>query len=285
MSEPVPLRPGAGADAVALVERRARRAELGERAQAGRADAAEALAAELSIRVARLEAQAERGEAGVTRFGRVHELETELQRAWQLAFAEQQRRAELEEELHVALRAVTDERDELHAALDAERERAEGYRARLRALEAEAVRWRRPGEETAHRAGSPPPRRVARRPDRPRGGARRSRSGRGSRPLPAAPRPLAPPSTPRRPSPSPSARSTRPRSTPPAPACAPPRPRARRSREPAARAPAAAARAVALRRRPAPGRDATRRPPARRSSPWPAPTTSPGRARSPTGSS
>src|SRR3954462_10147141 len=89
----VPLRPVPAA--IARAERRARRAELAERAQAGRADAAEALAAELSVRLARLEAPLARGDAAPA--GPGGELQGERRRAWQLAFAEQKRREEIEE--------------------------------------------------------------------------------------------------------------------------------------------------------------------------------------------
>jgi hypothetical protein len=136
----VPLRPVP--DAIALAERRARRAELAERAQAGRADAAEALAAELSVRLARLEAQLARGDAPPP--GRVGELEVELRRAWQQAFAEQKRREEIEEASRRREEVLRTESERLRAELSRARERVEELRLRVRALErdAEAARWR-----------------------------------------------------------------------------------------------------------------------------------------------
>src|SRR4051794_9695044 len=137
---PVPLRPVP--DAIALAERRARRAELAERAQAGRADAAEALAAELSVRLARLEAQLARGDAPPP--GRVGELEAELRRAWQQAFAEQKRREEIEEASRRREEVLRTESERLRSELPRAQERVEELRLRVRALErdAEAARWR-----------------------------------------------------------------------------------------------------------------------------------------------
>src|SRR4051794_5425195 len=137
---PVPLRPVP--DAIALAERRARRAELAERAQAGRADAAEALAAELSVRLARLEAQLARGDAPPP--GRVGELEVELRRAWQQAFAEQKRREEIEEASRRREEVLRAESERLRAELAGAQERVEELRLRVRAMErdTEAARWR-----------------------------------------------------------------------------------------------------------------------------------------------
>src|SRR4051794_27905735 len=152
-----PLRPVP--DATALAERRARRAELAERAQAGRADAAEALAAELSVRLARLEAQLARGDTPPS--GRVGELEVELRRAWQQAFAEQKRREEIEEASHRREEALRAESERLRAELSRAQERVEELRLRVRALEreAEAVRWRdeEQAEPAADSVGDPEP--------------------------------------------------------------------------------------------------------------------------------
>lgn len=165
----VPLRPVP--DAFALAERRARRAELAERAQAGRADAAEALAAELSVRLARLEAQAARGEEPDP--GRIGELERELHRAWQQAFAEQKRREELEEEAREQVAALQAEAARLRADLAAAREHGEDLRLRVRALERaeERARWREqaipealPTEGEPPASSDPPPGEAPRRP-------------------------------------------------------------------------------------------------------------------------
>jgi hypothetical protein len=87
---------GDGAPAL-LADRRAERAERTAQEQADRADDAEALAADLALRLARAEARlvaAEEDPDGPA--ARLAEIGAELERARQLAFAEGRRREEIE---------------------------------------------------------------------------------------------------------------------------------------------------------------------------------------------
>lgn len=119
-------------DAGSLAERRARRAEEAVRVEAERADRAESLSAELSVRLARAEARIADAEGEAEAASGV-EL-AELERARQLAWAEGRRREELEAELGALLREAEEQRDRLSVrvlALELDRDEIRG-RLRVR---------------------------------------------------------------------------------------------------------------------------------------------------------
>jgi len=123
--------------ALAGVERRAEQAERASREQAERADEAETLAAELAVRVAQLEERlVELEDEATARSGiELGTLRVELERAHQTAFAETQRRQELEAELGAVVRALTEERQALAAELAAVLDQRDDLRLRVRELE------------------------------------------------------------------------------------------------------------------------------------------------------
>jgi hypothetical protein len=130
---------GDGAPAL-LADRRAERAERTAQEQADRADDAEALAADLALRLARAEARlvaAEEDPDGPA--ARLAEIGAELERARQLAFAEGRRREEIEAEAAGRVRVLEAERDALRDRLRAAEQARDELRGRLIELERERI--------------------------------------------------------------------------------------------------------------------------------------------------
>lgn len=166
---PLPAVTEAGDGAPALLaDRRADRAERTAQEQSDRADEAEALAADLALRLARAEARllsAEEDPDGPA--ARLAALEPELERARQIAFAEGRRREEIEAEAAGRVRRLEEERDALRARLRAAEQARDELRGRLIELERDRTlaadgtgELARALAETAPLAAEAPPERI-----------------------------------------------------------------------------------------------------------------------------